>query len=343
MLAFRPPSWRADLEREIDLIEEVARIHGYEHIPEDRAVPLAGAPKGRRERVENEVRQALTAQGFDEAYTFSLVADELSAPLAPGPASVPLRVEHSSRRRENALRQSLVPSLLAARRHNEAHGNADAELFEIANVYRPRVGQVLPDESTCLALVSGRGFLALKGAAEALLGRLHVAHELTTRRIEQPIALFAAGRCAELLLGGRHLGYLGEVEGAQLAALELRGACSAAELSFDLLQERAELVPRYRALLPFPAVERDLSLVVPDSLAWADLAGTVTGAAGATLEAVSYLDTFRGGNVPVGQQSVHFGLRFRHRERTLTGDEVEQAVKCVVDACAARFGAALRG
>jgi len=286
-LTFRPPSWRSDLEREIDLIEEVARIHGYEHIPENRAVPLAGAPKGRRERVENEVRQALTAQGFDEAYTFSLVADELSAPLHPGPAAPPIRVEHSSRKRENALRQSLVPSLLAVRRHNEAHGNADASLFEIANVYQPRDGQPLPSEPTCLALVNGHDFLGLKGAIEALLERLHVDRELETRRPEQHVSLFAEGQCAELLLSGRHLGYLGQVDRAHLDKLELRGACSAAELLFDVLQERAELVPQHHTLPPFPAVERDLSLVVPDALPWADLAGAVTRTAGTTLETVT--------------------------------------------------------
>ena len=137
-LTFRPPSWRSDLEREIDLIEEVARIHGYEHIPEDRAVPLTSAPRGHRERVESAVRDFLTGAGFDEAVTFSLVEERLSAPLQPGPAVAPLRVDHSSRRRESALRQSLVPSLLSARLHNESHGQFDAELFEIANVYLPQ-------------------------------------------------------------------------------------------------------------------------------------------------------------------------------------------------------------
>jgi phenylalanyl-tRNA synthetase beta chain len=320
----------------------VARIHGYEHIPEDRAVPLASTPRGRRERVENEVRQALTAQGFDEAYTFSLVADELSGALQPGAAVPPLRVEHSSRKRENALRQSLVPSLLAARRYNEAHGNENAELFEIANVYLPRPGQLLPGEPTCLALVSGRDFLGLKGVVEALLERLHLDRDLESRRPEQAIALFAPGRSAELLLAGRHLGYLGEMDRAKLDELELRGACSVAELSFDVLQERAKLVPQHDALPPFPAVARDLSLVVSCDVMWAELASAVNRAAGATLEAVTYLDTFRGGNLPAGQQSVHFGLRFRHPERTLTGEEVEQAVKQVVDTCAARFSATLR-
>jgi phenylalanyl-tRNA synthetase beta chain len=338
--SYRPPSWRSDLEREIDLIEEVARVFGYEHIPEDRPVPLASAPRAPRERVEDEIRHALTACGFDEAVTFSLVSDELAAPLLPGPAEPPLRVEHSSRRRENALRQSLVPSLLAARRHNEAHGNADADLFEIANVYRPHAGRPLPDEPTHLALVAGRDYLGLKGVVEALLGRLHADGDLEAHPIS--VSTFAPGRAAELLLGGTHLGFLGEVDRGWLDAMELRGACAAAELELDVLLARADLVPRHHPLPLFPAVLRDLSLVVPRTLAWSDLATTVRHAAGRLLEMVSFLGTFEGGNIPEGKQSLHFGLRFRHPERTLTGDEVDRAVVAIIDACATRFEATLR-
>jgi phenylalanyl-tRNA synthetase beta chain len=339
-LTFRPPSWRSDLEREIDLVEEVARIHGYEHIPEDRLVPLARAPRGACERVENDVRDVLTACGFDEAVTFSLVAEELSVPLAPGPAGPPIRVEHSSRRRESALRRSLVPSLLAVRRHNEAHGNTDADLFEIAHVYLPRAEGTLPEEPTRLALVGGRDFLGMKGVVEALLARLHAEGDLTVRPASIP--LLAPGRAAELILAGTHLGYLGEVDRARLDALELRDACAAAELDLEVLQARAELAPRHRPLPPFPAVARDLSLIVSRALAWSDLAETVTAAAGPILESIAYLDTFQGGNLADDQQSLHFGLRFRHPERTLTGEEVDRAIQAIVAACTARFGAILR-
>jgi phenylalanyl-tRNA synthetase beta chain len=303
-------------------------------------VPLARAPRSPRERVEDAIRGALTGCGFDEAVTFSLVADTLAAPLAPGPAAPPIRVDHSSRKRENALRQSIVPSLLVARRHNEAHGNADAELFEIAQVYRPRTGQALPDEPALVGLVSGRDYAGLKGVIESLLGRLHAERDLEVRPVA--LDLFTPGRSAELLLNGTHLGYLGEVDRARLDAIELRGACSAAELLLDVLIARADLVPQYRPLPPFPAVSRDLSLVVPRALPWSDLSSAVTKAAGATLEEVVYLDSFQGGNVPDGKQSLHFGLKFRHPERTLTGDEVERAVKAIIDACTARFDAELR-
>jgi phenylalanyl-tRNA synthetase beta chain len=340
-LELRPPSWRPDLEREIDLIEEVARIHGYHHIPENRSVPVTSAPRGARERVESQVRDVLIGLGLNEAVTFSLVDESLGTPVRPGPAAPPLRIDHSSRKREIALRQSLIPSLLAVRRHNEAHGTLDAELFEIAHVYLPCARQLLPDEPTRLGMVSGQDFQGLRGTIETLLESLHVTAPLSARPAE--VALFAAGRAAELLLGETHLGYLGEIDQGQLAAMELRNPCSAAELEFDLLVQQAQLVARYRPLPPFPPVMRDLSLVVPRSLRWADLSAEVLKSAGSYLAAIDYLDTFQGGNLKDDQQSVHFSMTFRHPERTLTGEEVERAVSAVVDRCAIRFGAGLRG
>ncbi len=340
-LTFRPPSWRSDLEREIDLIEEVARIHGYEHIPEDRAVPLTSTPRGQRERVEGAIRESLIGAGFDEAATFSLVEERLSGGLSPGPAVPPLRVDHSSRRRESALRQSLVPSLLAARLHNEAHGQFDADLFEIANVYIPRSDGSLPHEPTRLAIVAGRDFRGLKGVVEGLLDGLHVATPLSARPVDIP--MFAPGRAAELRLGEDRLGYIGEVAPARLDEFGLRGACAATELELDVLLREANLVAGYRPLPPFPAVVRDLSLEVARILPWGELAEAVVGAAGPTLEAVHYLDTFQGGNLADDRQSVHFSMVYRHPERTLTGDEVEAAVRSVVAACESRFQARLRG
>jgi phenylalanyl-tRNA synthetase beta chain len=339
-LTVRPPSWRPDLEREIDLIEEVARVHGYEHIPEDRPVPLARSSKGRRERVEGEVRGVLTGLGFDEAYTFSLVAAPLDAALDLREPVESLKVEHSSRKKENSLRQGLVPSLLAARAHNEAHGVADAELFEVANVYRPRGVGEMPEEPTRLAIVGGRDFFGLKGVVEAMLDRLHLEDALEVRPASHP--MLRPGRAAELRLGGSYLGLLGEVHPDWIERLALRDACAAAELAFDLLVERAKLVPQARPLPSFPAVARDLSLVVDRSLPWSELAEAARASAGSTLEALTFLDTFEGGNVPGGRQSVHFGLRFRHPERTLTGEEVDRAVQAVVEACRARFDAAQR-
>ncbi len=270
-LTFRPPSWRSDLEREIDLIEEVARIHGYEHIPEDRVVPLTSTPAGSSRAGRGGGPRLLHRRGVRRGRDVQPGRGATERPARHRVRRLPpLRVEHSSRRRESALRQSLVPSLLAARLHNESHGQFDAELFEIANVYLPRPGQGLPDEPTRLAIVAGRDFRGLKGVVEGLLDRLHIAAPLATRPAE--VALFATGRAAELRLGETRLGYLGELDPARLQEFELREACSAAELELDVLLKQAELVARHRPLPPFPAVVRDLSLVAGTRFA---LGGTV--------------------------------------------------------------------
>ena len=135
---------------------------------------------------------------------------------------------------------------------------------------------------------------------------------------------------------------MGEVDPDQLATLDLRGACSAAEIEFAVLMQQAQLVSLYRPLPSFPAVVRDLSLVVSRSLSWADLRAAVVEATDPTLAAVEYLDTFQGGNLAEDEQSVHFSMTFRHPERTLTGEEVDQVVMAIVDACASRLGAKLR-
>ncbi len=272
--------------------------------------------------------------------TVSLVEERLAARVRPGPATAPLSVDHSSRKREAALRQSLIPSLLAARLHNETHGQADADLFEIANVYLPQPGKTLPVEPTQLALVSGGDFRGLKGVIETLLDGLHVKEPFSARPAE--IGFFAAGRSAELSIGEEHLGFLGEIDDAILAQFELRGKCVAAEIDFDVLLKRSDLVAQQRPLPPYPAVARDLSLVVATDLAWGELREAVAGAAGSTLETVTYLDTFRGGNLPADMQSVHFGMVFRHPERTLLGEEVERSVRSVIEACERRFSAKLR-
>lgn len=338
--AFRPPSWRADLGREIDLIEEVARIYGYEQIPEDRPVPLAKSSRGLRERVETEVRGTLTGMGFDEACTFSLVSTPDWDIRAAVDAIPPLRVEHSTRKREVTLRRSLVPSLLLARGYNEAHGNLDARFFEIAHVYLPQTGKRLPDEPTRLALVGGYDFLGLKAVVQAILDRLHLRGELVARSSGH--AIFGSGRQADLTYEGLHFGSIGEVEPAQFDTYGLRTPCSAAELCFGILQDAADLVPQHRAMASYPAVERDLSLVVERSLPWFEVSSAARAAAGLSLESLAFLDTFAGGNLPEGMHSLHFGLTFRHPERTLTGEEVERSMQAVIATLAARFGATLR-
>ena len=147
-MTFETPIWRSDLDREVDLIEEVGRVHDYAKIPEDRPVTLGAIRQDRRGRVEGEIRGFLTSLGASEAITYSFVPRDLvGAEFLPEPAVEPIRVEHATRKQANLMRLALTPSLLEAASYNEAHGNLGVHLFEVGHVYHPVSGQDLPDET----------------------------------------------------------------------------------------------------------------------------------------------------------------------------------------------------
>jgi len=153
----------------------------------------------------------------------------------------------------------------------------------------------------------------------------------------------AKGRTARLMLGDRHLGYLGELDAGASKQFQLRGAsASAAELDLNTLMELADLSPTYQRVPQVPPVSRDLSLVVDRNQPWAEIEDVVRQAGGSALESVTFLDTFEGGDIPDGRHSLHFGLTFRRPDRTLTGEEVDQAIQAIIDACRSQFDAVLR-
>ena len=340
-----PPSWRRDLEREIDLIEEVARIHGYDKIPEDVGVPMARSARTDEDRVLAKVRQVLTACGFDEALTISVVDDGLSTSFSPWTDAAPLALQMPILERADKLRRSLVPSLLKARRENEAAGNRTIELFETAKVYLPRSGQ-LPQEELMLALTSSgsrpEAFYRLKGVLEGILTALAPAARFEVRDAAHD--LLAVGRTCELLLNGETVGVLGEVSAAGLKKLDLREPTVVAELKLAPLAKAAVLVPRYAPTPAYPAMERDINLVVDEQVRWSDLAATVRGCGDGLVESFDlkgepYRDEKRLGP---GKKSLLVTLQLRSPQRTLTNVEADDLRTRVVEACAKNHGATLR-
>jgi phenylalanyl-tRNA synthetase beta chain len=334
-----PPSWRRDLEREIDLVEEVARVHGYDKIPEDASVPMAASHKPDADRVLAKVRGVLTAAGFDEALTASVVSERWSEAFSPWTDQPPLVTNSPMLENSDRLRRSLVPSLLDVRRINESLSNPVIELFEIARVYLATAGD-LPHEQPTLAAVSGRGFLHVKGVVEALLSALHIAQPLGLTDFQHE--LLEAGQACELKLAGKRLGFLGEVSVAGQKVLGLRGPATILEIDLSKLTAGAVLSPKYAEQSPFPTISRDINLIVAEEVRWADIAATARSAAGAELERLEYCDTYRdpqkdGSNT----KRLLFSLTFRAKDRTLTGPEVDAFRDAVVASCTERFQARL--
>ncbi len=199
---------------------------------------------------------------------------------------------------------------------------------------------MLPDEPTRIGLVASKEFSGLKGIVEAILDRLKIVAELEASPLGS--SFFTKGKAAELRLEGERLGVIGEIAPSELTAFDLRFRCSVAELDLGVLIRLRRSTLKFKPIPEQPSVARDLSLVVSTGLSWAKLAFVVRASAGPDLEELTYLDTFQGGNLSSGEQSLHFGLTFRRRERTLTGEEADQAVNAIVDACGSQLGAKLR-
>jgi phenylalanyl-tRNA synthetase beta chain len=359
---WQAPTWRRDVWRDIDLVEEIARIEGYDAVPEDCPITARPVELSAREIAIRRVSEVLVAAGFCEAMTRSVVAEPLESAGSPWTDEAPLVCQPALVRGADRLRRSLLPSLLEARAGSLAVAAPHGDLFEVAHAYLARrapppddLRAVTPVEEPLLAafVVEG-GFFRAKGLAEAVLARLGVADagipedvRVAYRPCEQ--GLLARGRTAEIVceVAGQtveRVGVIGEVAPATLRAFGLDGPVAAVELRLDRLDFA---VQRERMLVrpsDFPAVERDINIVVADNVAWGDIAVVISDTTGPLLEHCRLVqvwqDAQRLGN---GKKSVVVSLRLRSAAGTLSGDEANRVVQDVVAACGRRVGATLRG
>jgi phenylalanyl-tRNA synthetase beta chain len=335
-----PPSWRRDLTREADLIEEVGRIHGYDLIAEDVAVPMAPSARSRDDRILEKIRRVLTGAGIDEALTLSVVDEQSSAAMSPWTDADPLRSLVPVIRGANCLRRSLIPSLLAARRTNEALSNTEIELFEIAKIYLPR-HEELPDEELMLGITSGRDLFYVKGVIEAILEELKCKLPLESTIVAAD--LLDPRESCQFLLGGKLWGYVGKLLPEGQKQFDLRGPTTVAEIKIAPLVEAADLMPCYTPLPAFPAVTRDLNLVVDEAVRWADVAATVRASGGECLELLQYRDTYHDPQrLGQSKKSLLMTITLRLKDGTLTSGQADEIRDQIIAACKTKHGAELR-
>ena len=336
-----PPTWRRDLVREIDLVEEVARIHGYEKIPEDVGVPMAASHRSDEDRVLEKIRHGLSSAGIDEAMTASMVPRSWCDAFSPWSDAPPLQCSTPMLKGADVLRKSLVPSLLEARRVNESVANSEIEMFETARVYLPQPGG-LPREGWTLAITSGRGFHFLKGVVESCLEMLHISQTLHVAGSQLP--MLEPDQQGRLELGGELLGFLGQVNARGLKEFGLRGATSVLELDLAVLASHANLIPQQQALSEYPAIARDLNLIVDEQLPWSQLEATIRNAAGPLLETLQFQEVYRDPKKDgEGKKRLLFSITLRSTERTLTNEEADEVRDQVVTACHQQHDAVLLG
>jgi phenylalanyl-tRNA synthetase beta chain len=338
------PSFRVDVSREIDLIEEVGRHWGFDRIPttfpELRGMPRPSSPGVARAR---SLRRLLCGAGLQDATTFTFIEAAAAAPFAAEGDTVVIKNPLSEK--FAVLRPSIVPGLVESLLYNRNRQAADVRLFEVGSVFSRARG-----ERACVGWVlsGSRGahwsqpasdvtFADTKGIAELIASAFRAPLDVT---VADDTPWLVRGQGAALVIGGERAGWIGRL--ATLSAGE--DAVFAGEIDLDVLSRAAAAAPTAIAALPrYPSVVRDLSIVVDERLPAADVRGTIRTSAPDTLVSVREFDRYQGKGVPDGQVSLSIRLIFRHPGRTLTDAEVHEAIDGIVRALETRHQAVLRG
>jgi len=337
--AFEIPTFRVDLKREVDLIEEIARLHGVEKIP--ATSPQGAIGSHSFDAVHDQIAEArriLSGLGLTEAQGQTLVANaECRMPNAELVAMAnPLSSDM------DVLRPSLLPGLIHSLRHNVSRKNHDVALFEIGRVFAQSGGQTREGRCVAIALTGQRHPLFwsggerdakfdiydLKGVIEEFFEQYGL-RGMTYNRRPESTALFLES--ATIQLGKQQLGEFGQLLPPLAKRYDLRDAVLLAELNLELLLARRNPVKSFKALPAFPAIRRDVAMIVPEATTHEAILQVVKQSKPANLESVELFDVFRGKNVPAGQKSLAYAFTYRNAERTLTDAEATAAHEKLVE------------
>jgi phenylalanyl-tRNA synthetase beta chain len=369
-----PPSWRPDLVDAPSLIEEVARITGYDRIPSQLPTAPPGRGWTREQAARRRLAQTLAAAGLTEVLAYPFQSAATVERFEPGAAAVQLA--NALDPQSPFLRRSLLPGLLETARRNLSRGLTDLAIFEIGTVFRPEPGVAygtteLPPGAVELepevldALTTGLppqprrvGVLFLgdvvakqpgavavpAGLADALdaVADVGLALAADIRRVTGSHPALHPGRTAELRVGGTVVGVAGELLPSLARELDLPGVVAVAELDLDALLALGATEIAARPIGTLPAATQDVSLVVAADIPAGDVRDAVIVGAGELLEDARLVDDYRGSGVPEGSKSLTFALRFRAADRTLTAAEASEAKLAGVALAASRHGATLR-
>ena len=331
-IACEIPPFRADLHREVDLIEEVARLVGYDQIPLREKVSHRVTPMGQTERIRREITRSLAATGYSEAITFSFI-DAVEAELF-GLAN-PICVDSQVRKTNNALRPTLLPSLLRACKSNFSAGNQAVSLFELAAVFPS-----LDSEHITLAMVSTTDLRDVRGCLDAVIGRIAPDAAITVQPGDVPG--LAGGVSATVLLDGQDAGVIGETSSAVMKHFGLEKPIAVATLRLEALSKLANLTRRAHVLAKFPPICRDLSLILDEQVSWGELIQTLRLVTQPLRVGEKYVTTYRGKPLPPGKKSVTMSLEYRWAEGTLTGEEVDAQIAELLKPLQQKFAADIR-
>lgn len=330
-----PPSFRPDLEGEADIAEEVARFYGYDKIP---VTLLSGeatcGKKTDRQQAQDKIMETLTAMGMYEIYTYTFTSPSIFDKLnIPSESALRNAVKISNPLGEDTsiMRTTTIASMLDILSRNYNYRNVSAKLFEIGKVFIPAEEGRLPDEPFKITMGmygDNADFFDLKGMCESLFGNLHVNGVKYEAVTDNPT--FHPGRCAKISAGGKTLGIIGEIHPAVSRKYGIETPVYIAELDFEnvFLNIKSEL--KFKELPKYPAVTRDIAMLVDKAVPVADIEAVIEKASGKMLETLTLFDVYEGAQIPEGKKSVAYSAVYRASDRSLTGEEVQTVFDKVV-------------
>ncbi len=337
------PTYRLDLVREVDLIEEVARSYGLNEIGLQDKIHIVTRPPQHDIIAGQVASDVLVSHGYHEIITFSFVRPAFGEPFLPQGMQA-VMIEDERRKAEPMLRPSLIPSLLTCRKSNQDFGNTDVSLFETASTWYKCDGTIR--ESRLLAILHDvsdveTAIRSVRGTIEELVQRMGgepARNGLAVVPAESTI--YKVG--AELVLNDQKLGHFGLLSPALCDRFDLQMAVVVAEMELKPLLALYPSQRQTRHLARFPGIARDLSIVVGETVSWQAIAWQIHDLRPGMLESLEFLGTYRGRQIPKGNKSVSFRMLFRDPDRTLRHEEVDPQVEAVTRRLQEAAGAELR-
>jgi phenylalanyl-tRNA synthetase beta chain len=333
------PSWRSDIYREADLIEEIARVYGYDKVSAENKITIEVAPADKRQKTIDAMATYLTGCGFYETVTISFIDAGAAELFAAADNKQYLSVKDVTRTGTNLLRQSVLPSLLSVLKANHNVGNTPCRIFEIADTYIPAQEGQLPLEKTRLAIACDSDLRDIRGVVEGLL-KILAADSVVNF---EPSSIGWAQAGMKILIGNEQIGVIGMASQQVLDKFDFKNTIvCGAELDLDQLLNLQAGVVKVKPLSKFPAIKRDLSLIANEEVPWADIESAIRRKAPAELEELQFVDLFHGKNSPQGKTSITLSLVFRNADGTLTHEQVDNFEKAILTELTASTGAVLR-
>lgn len=346
------PSFRPDITLEIDLIEEIARLYGYQNIPE--ALPnfiLAGNKLPEHQIALHKIKDLLISRGYYEAITYSFISPQLHQCLQS--EVEPLVLSNPISQDMSIMRESLIPGLLQALYYNQARQNLRVRLFEVGTTFIRKKEQKEWEEKSMLGgVASGSVFKEQWGEKTRNIDFFDVKNDVETLlclKNEEDLSLrfrsfihpmLHPGQSAEICLGETVLGYLGALHPALIKQLDLQGPVIVFEMSLQALQTTKR--PKFREMSKFPAIRRDIAVIVDEKVLAIELKSAIVNCVGSLLRDVWVFDVYQGKGIEPGRKSMALGLLLQHPTRTLVEEEVNEMMSKIVEQLTHRYQAILR-